>query len=72
MKVKLPYLSPIQTEYMVSVFEKKKLRRISDSWFIWHCIIRKNSINQKLSALYFGVPSTAAASTESKSSNSKS
>jgi hypothetical protein len=57
---------------MVSVFEKKELRRISDSWFIWHCIIPKNSINWKLPALYFRVPSTAAASTESESSNSKS
>jgi hypothetical protein len=27
------------------VFEKKALKRISESWFIWHWMIQKNSIN---------------------------
>jgi len=71
-KVKLLCLCPIRTEYTASVFEKKVLRRISESWFIWHWMIRKNSINWKLTALYFCVPPTAAFSTESESSNSKS
>jgi len=54
------------------VFEKKILRRISESWFIWHWMIPKNSINRKLTALHFCVPSTASHSTESESSKSKS
>jgi len=71
-KVKLVCLSPILTEYTVSVFEKTALKRISKRWFIWHWIIRKNSIIRKLTAWHFCVPSKAAPSTEFESSNSNS